>query len=87
MIRQAKTAFLMVFWMTVLCGIAYPLAVTGIAQGIFPRQANGSLVAEGGRPAGSALIGQPFSSPRYFWGRPSATPGRRRNVSASRSIS
>jgi len=72
---MAKTlggAFLLLLIMTVLTGVLYPLAVTGLAQVIFPRQANGSVVYRDGAPAGSALIGQNFSSPRYFHGRPSA---------------
>lgn len=72
--RQALCAFLLVLAFTLLTGLAYPLAVTGIARLAFPRQASGSLLVRGGRPVGSALIGQPFSDPRYFWGRPSATP-------------
>lgn len=59
--------------LSLLCGLAYPLAVTGIAQAAFPEQANGSLVMQGERIAGSRLIGQQFSAPEYFWGRPSAT--------------
>jgi K+-transporting ATPase ATPase C chain len=58
---------------TALTGLAYPLAVTGAARVLFPRQAAGSLVVRDGTAAGSALIGQPFSDPRWFWGRPSAT--------------
>ena len=59
--------------LTVLVGLAYPLAVTGIAQALFHDQANGSLVLKDGKPAGSALIGQNFSDTKHFWGRPSAT--------------
>ncbi len=59
--------------LTLLTGLAYPLALTAVAQAVLPDQANGSLVAVDGRPAGSALIGQGFSRPDYFWGRPSAT--------------
>jgi potassium-transporting ATPase KdpC subunit len=59
--------------LTLLCGVLYPAAVTGIGRVAFPNQANGSLIESGGKTVGSALIGQPFASPRYFWGRPSAT--------------
>jgi K+-transporting ATPase ATPase C chain len=59
--------------LTLLTGLAYPLFVTGLAQWVFPAQANGSLVYANGRPIGSRLIGQPFDDPKYFWGRPSAT--------------
>ncbi|WP_242345189.1 potassium-transporting ATPase subunit KdpC [Anaeromyxobacter terrae] len=58
---------------TLLLGGVYPAVVTGIAQLVFPAQANGSVVSAGDRAAGSALVGQPFASTRYFWGRPSAT--------------
>ena len=60
--------------LSLLVGIIYPLLVTGVAQLIFPVQANGSLMAREGTPIGSELIGQPFDDPKYFWGRPSATP-------------
>jgi K+-transporting ATPase ATPase C chain len=53
--------------------VAYPLVVTGVAQVVFPHQANGSLIVRAGRTMGSALIGQPFDDPKYFWGRPSGT--------------
>ncbi len=59
--------------LTLIVGIAYPFLVTGIAQVFFPFQANGSIIASNGRPAGSALIGQSFTNPKYFFGRPSAT--------------
>jgi potassium-transporting ATPase KdpC subunit len=59
--------------LTVLCGVLYPLAVTAVANAAFPAQAGGSIVAVNGKPIGSSLIGQSFSSPKYFWGRPSAT--------------
>lgn len=76
-------ALRMLFVLSLLTGIAYPLLVTGIAQLAFPRQANGSLIVEGNRPAGSRLIGQPFSDPKYFWGRPSATAPQPYNAGAS----
>ena len=66
-------AFRMLFALTLVTGVLYPLAVTGIAQGVFPHQARGSLVVHDGRIVGSSLIGQPFSSERYFWSRLSAT--------------
>lgn len=59
--------------LTLVCGVLYPLTVTGVAQAAFPVQANGSLVEKDGQVVGSRLIGQPFSAPGYFWGRPSAT--------------
>lgn len=68
---------------TISTGLLYPLAVTGLAQALFPHQANGSLIMAEGRPLGSGLIGQPFDDPRYFWGRPSMTAGIAYNASAS----
>ncbi len=73
MVKLIRHALVMLGLMTVITGVAYPLAVTGLAQLLFPAQANGSLIAKNGKPVGSTLIGQPFSDPRYFWGRPSAT--------------
>lgn len=73
MLAHLRISLLMLLVFTVLTGVLYPLAVTGIAQAVFPRQANGSLIRQHGRVIGSALIGQPFSSPQYFWSRPSAT--------------
>jgi K+-transporting ATPase ATPase C chain len=68
---------------TLLTGIVYPLAVTGLAQVIFPSQADGSLIWQDGRIVGSAQIGQSFDDPRYFWGRPSATAPFPYNAAAS----
>jgi len=68
-----RPALVMFGALTLVCGVAYPLLVTGVAQAAFSEQANGSLVKQGDRVVGSRLIGQHFSSPRYFWGRPSAT--------------
>jgi potassium-transporting ATPase KdpC subunit len=68
-----RSAALMLVAMSMLTGVAYPLLVTGIAQLLMPRQANGSLIVQDGKALGSELIGQPFSDPKYFWSRPSAT--------------
>ncbi|MDE2039209.1 MAG: potassium-transporting ATPase subunit KdpC [Elusimicrobia bacterium] len=73
MIRELKTALLMLAVMTILTGLLYPLAITGVAQLAFYRSANGSLIERSGKILGSELIGQPFDDPRYFWGRLSAT--------------
>ena len=82
-LRQLRTAILIFLVFTVLTGLIYPLAVTAIAQAVFPRQANGSLIVRDGRAVGSELIGQPFAGPRYFWGRPSATAPFPYNAAAS----
>ena len=75
MIRQLKSALLLFALLTLLTGVLYPLAVTGIAQAAFPVRANGSLIKKDGSLLGSQLIGQNFISLQYFWGRPSATSG------------
>jgi len=71
--RDFITAILLFLLLTVLTGLVYPAAVTGIAQVTMADAANGSLIGRAGKPIGSALIGQPFSDPKYFWSRPSAT--------------
>jgi K+-transporting ATPase ATPase C chain len=71
--QPIRTAVLLFAFMTFLTGIVYPFAVTGLARALFPRQANGSLIKINEEKTASELVGQPFSEPRYFWGRPSAT--------------
>ncbi len=71
--NQVKPAVILFFLLTLITGIFYPLFITAIAQLVFPAQANGNLIIHDGKVAGSVLIGQPFTSPGYFWGRPSAT--------------
>ncbi len=81
--REFRPALVALLAFTLLTGVAYPLVVTGLAQLLFPAQANGSLIAQNGHIAGSALIGQPFDNPKYFWGRLSATAPYPYNASAS----
>ena len=79
-LRPAVSVFAL---LTALTGVAYPLLVTGIAQAAFPHAANGSVLSVDGKAVGSALIGQSFSAPKYFWGRPSATSPMPNNGAAS----
>lgn len=71
--KQLRASLGVLGLMTIITGVAYPLAVTGIAQAAFPHQANGSLIMKDGKPVGSKLIGQQFDDPKYFWGRLSGT--------------
>ena len=79
-LRPALVSFLL---LTVITGVVYPLAVTGIGQAVFSDAANGSLIEDGDKLIGSRLIGQPFSDPKYFFGRPSATAPQPYNGAAS----
>ena len=80
---QLRPALVALAALTLITGFLYPLMITGIAQVLFPRQANGSLILIDGKPVGSSLIGQPFDAPKYFWGRPSATSPFPYNAAAS----
>ena len=81
--KQLKSAFLVFLMLTVITGVIYPLAITAIAQTFFHHQANGSIILKNGKPVGSALIGQSFDDPKYFWGRLSATSPTAFNASVS----
>ena len=80
LLRPALTLFVL---LSAITGVVYPVAVTGIAKVLFPDAAEGSLIVENGKPVGSRLIGQNFTDPKYFWGRPSATGPMPYNASAS----
>jgi K+-transporting ATPase ATPase C chain len=81
--RYIRPSISLLFVMTMLLGVAYPLAITGLARAVFPSQAAGSLVHRGNVLVGSTLVGQSFSDPKYFWGRPSATAPQPYNGMAS----
>jgi len=82
-VRLIRPAVSLLVLMTILLGIVYPLLITGVAKVAFPRQAEGSLIYKDGKLIGSTLIGQSFSDPKYFWGRPSATSPQPYNGLAS----
>jgi K+-transporting ATPase ATPase C chain len=83
MLAQLRPAIMVFALLGVITGVIYPYAITGVAQAVFPAQANGSLIYRNGQPVGSALIGQPFDDPKYFWGRLSATGPFPYNAAAS----
>jgi|ERR1700674_1936894 potassium-transporting ATPase KdpC subunit len=81
--REIRPVLLIFLVLTLITGVLYPLIVTGIAKVVFPSQAAGSLIQEDGKVVGSSLIGQPFSDPKYFWSRPSATSPQPYNAASS----
>lgn len=83
MASQLRPALTIFAALTLICGVAYPLAVTAIGKAAFADQANGSMVEVNGKAVGSSLIGQAFTSPQYFWGRPSATAPMPNNAAGS----
>ena len=83
MMAHLRPALMSLILLTLVTGVAYPLLVTGIAQAVFPYEANGSLIVRDGKVVGSALIGQSFDDPKYFWGRPSATSPHGYNAGSS----
>ena len=83
MLTHARAAIVLLVLFTVLTGVAYPAIITVVAKLAFPHRSAGSLIVKDGKPVGSALIGQPFDDPRYFWGRPSATSPFAYNAGAS----
>lgn len=83
MYRQLRPALVLLLLFSLLTGVLYPLLITGIGAAVFPAQAAGSLIANGNAIVGSTLIGQHFTAPKYFWGRPSATATTPYNALAS----
>jgi len=83
MLKDLRPSLVLLAALTAVTGVAYPLLVTGVAQVAFPKQAGGSLILKDGKAIGSELIGQPFSDPKHFWGRPSATSPYPYNAAAS----
>jgi K+-transporting ATPase ATPase C chain len=82
--KDIKSAIMMLIVFTIICGGIYPALVTGVAQAVFPTQANGSIITDkNGKEVGSSLIGQPFSDAKYFWPRPSASTDYGYNPTAS----
>jgi len=82
-LQPLRPALVLFAGLTLITGVAYPLLTTGIGQVLFPQQVSGSLITENGKVIGSALIGQSFTEPKYFWGRPSATGPTPYNAGAS----
>jgi potassium-transporting ATPase KdpC subunit len=80
---MVRTALVMLLLLTAITGIVYPLVMTGVARGLFPAEAGGSLIVDRGRIVGSNLLGQQFDDPRYFWSRPSATGPAPYNTASS----
>ena len=82
-LKQLRPAIFMLVLLTLLTGLAYPAFITGVAQALFPAQADGSIIEKNGKAVGSELIGQPFAEPAHFWGRPSATSPKPYDASSS----
>jgi K+-transporting ATPase ATPase C chain len=83
MLSDLRTSVVILLLFSLITGVAYPLAITAVAQLVFPHHANGSLIEGDGRVVGSELVGQTFSRPEYFWGRPSATSPVPNNAASS----